>query len=171
MIFFFSPPPAPEEATPWFPAALQGESWQVLGGRGAGGWISGWGAGLRSAELWLIHFWLRGVTPQCIDKELIPSLARVKTCLPSPLITGLISLSRCHSRGAPPINTNPQDNNRSINPSQRGVMEWNCSACTPGAWTFFQFTSQSSEILSRRLIENADSPADAFVQLLSQLSL
>lgn len=135
--FFFSPPLHQRRPLPGFQQHCRGRAGRFWVVGGWGGWISGWGAGLRSAELWLIHFWLRGVTPQCIDKELIPSLARVKTCLPSPLITGLISLSRCHSRGAPPINTNPRDNNRSINPSQRGVMEWNCSACTPARVDFF----------------------------------
>lgn len=130
-----SPPLHQRRPLPGFQQHCRGRAGRfwVVGG-GGDKWL---GEGLRSAELWLIHFWLRGVTPQCIDKELIPSLARVKTCLPSPLITGLISLSRCHSRGAPPINTNPRDNNRSINPSQRGVMEWNCSACTPARVDFF----------------------------------
>lgn len=36
------------EATPRFPAALQGESWEVLGGRG---WMGGGGDGGRGGAL------------------------------------------------------------------------------------------------------------------------
>ncbi len=53
---------APNKTTPRYTVALQANNWQT----GLGG------GKLCSTEDRLIHIWLRAVSAQCIDKELIP---------------------------------------------------------------------------------------------------